>query len=67
MTVTKAEFVERFVAHMLRIIGPKDAAGDDVEAYARDTAPSYWEEQHQRDGETPEDCAAVDVSYWEPA
>lgn len=64
--MTEQEFCDRFVAAMLRIVGPKDAEGEDVEAYARETAPSYFEEQYQRDGETPEDCAASDVSYWEP-
>lgn len=63
--VPKAEFVERFVAAMLRKVGDKDATGADVEPYARETAPSYWEEQHTNDGMSPEECALTDVSYWE--
>jgi hypothetical protein len=64
--LTKEEFCERFAAHMLKKVGPKDASGGDVAAYAKETAPSYWEDQHQ-DGLSPEECAETDLSYWEPA
>lgn len=64
-TLTEAEFIERFVAEMLRIVGPKDCDGESVELYARETAPSYFEEQFRLDDMSPEECARTDVSYWE--
>jgi hypothetical protein len=66
MKLDRSAFIDRFVAAMLRIAGPKFDDGDSIEAYARDTAPSYFEEQYQDDDlTTPEECAAVDISYWE--
>jgi len=62
--MTEAEFTERFVAQMLKRAGPKFNDGSSNEEYARATAPSYFEEQHQQDGESPEDCADADMSYW---
>lgn len=62
--LTKEQFVERFVAEMLRIAGPQFDDGDDIEDYARRTAPTYWENEDQREV-GPEECAQSDISYWE--
>ncbi len=56
-----AEFCARFKAHMLERAGPTFDNGDSIAEYADDTAPSYWEDPF---GETPEDCADADMSYW---
>jgi len=61
-TLTQDEFTRRFVEEMLSIVGPPDANGDSVEAYAREAAPGYFDDDH---GMTPEECASTDVSYWE--
>ncbi|RWR30509.1 hypothetical protein D2T29_12625 [Sinirhodobacter populi] len=63
--ITKDEFIERFVAHMVKSVGPCFTDGSSIEDYAREVAPSYYEEQHRDDpDETPEDCADADMSYW---
>lgn len=59
------EFCKRFVEHMVRAAWfDKFDDGMTVREYAEETAPTYWEDQHQRDGESPEDCAESDMSYW---
>lgn len=62
--LSKEEFCARFKAHILKVVGdgPLDD-GTDVADYADETAPTYWEEQH-KDGESPEQCAESDLSYW---
>lgn len=67
--MTKDEFCDRFVAELLRIVGPTYLDADTGEAvstatYAEQTAPTYWDEPWQRE-EGPEVCAATDYSYWE--
>ena len=62
--ITKEQFIERFVAEMLRIAGPQFDDGSDIEDYARMTAPTYWDEPDQREC-GPEECAQSDISYWE--
>lgn len=64
--LTESEFVERFVAYMLKCRGQTFADGFSVERYARETAPSYFADQHM-DGESPEDCAEADMAEWESA
>jgi len=60
---TEAEFVNRFISHMLKMAGPRFDDGTSVEMYAREVAPSYWEEPAQRpDG--PAECAESDMFYW---
>lgn len=64
--LTKGQFTERFVAHMLKHGGEKFADGSSIEAYARDTAPSYFECQYTEDPhEGPEECAEADMDEWE--
>ncbi len=63
--ITKDQFVDRFVAHMLKSGGPRFDDGESIEDYAREVAPSYYEGQHCDDsGESPEECADTDMSYW---
>lgn len=63
--LTESEFCRRFVDHMVKFVGRETLDdGTSVREYATETAPSYFEDQHQ-DGESPEDCAETDVSYWE--
>lgn len=62
----RSEFCERFVAAMIRSVGPTFAGGDRIESYARAVAPSYFEEQFADDPTVaPEEWAACDISYWE--
>jgi len=68
--MTKEEFIERFVARMLKASNAacpdgKFTDGSSIEEYARQTAPTYWDDEGQRD-DGPEDCADADISYWEP-
>ena len=51
------EFIERFVAHMLRRAGPKFDDGSSVAEYARDVAPSYWDDPDPS-AEGPPGCPA---------
>ncbi len=60
--ITREEFVERFVTHMLKR-GDKFDDGAPVEDYASQAALSYWDEPHQRN-DGPEECAEADMSYW---
>lgn len=68
MTVrlTLDEFTARFVAEMLRRAGELFPDGSSIRDYAVDTAQTYYDDQHTEDpNETPEDCVAADMSYWE--
>lgn len=65
--MSEQEFVDRFVARLLALAGRVDSEGEPVEPYARETAASYFEDQYRDDGMSPEECAASDYSYWEPA
>lgn len=60
--VSKDEFIERFVKHMTDRVERFDD-GASVEEYARETAPTYWDEPDQR-ADGPEECARSDMSYW---
>ncbi|MCJ2043796.1 hypothetical protein MKK58_04490 [Methylobacterium sp. J-078] len=62
--LTKEQFCARFVTEMLRIAGPKDSEGHSVEDYAKDAAPTYFDDPDQREA-GPEECAQSDFSYWE--
>lgn len=71
---TKEEFIARFKAEMIRIVGPtyvqsecddsfSDETVESTSDYADETAPTYWDEpDHRADG--PEECARSDYSYW---
>lgn len=62
--ITQEQFIERFVKRIVeRSPRPAFDDGESVEEYARATAPSYWEQEHQR-AEGPEECADSDMSYW---
>lgn len=61
--LSKEDFCSRFKARMLKVAGDKFDDGDSIAEYADQTAPTYWEEQH-KDGESPEECADSDMSYW---
>lgn len=63
--ITRDEFIERFVARMLRA-GPAFADGSSIEEYAREVAPTYWGEESQRE-DGPESCAEGDMDCWENA
>lgn len=71
MSLTKEEFVARFTARLVELVGPTYRDEDDIEVlstaeYAEETAPTYFDEADQRE-ERPEACAEADYSYWEPA
>lgn len=62
--LSKVEFCQRFVAHILKTAGRETFdCGSSIREYAEETAPSYFDDQHQS-GESPEDCAEADMSYW---
>lgn len=61
--LSKEDFCSRFKAHMLKKAGEKFDDGESIADYADETAPTYYEDQHQ-DGESPEECAEADISYW---
>lgn len=61
MTMSKEEFVQRFVTYMVDVAGPVFADGQSVAEYARESAPLYWDIPEQR-AEGPEDCASSDLS-----
>lgn len=61
--ISKDEFVQRFVACMLKHAGPNFDDGESVEVYARETAVTYWDDESQRE-DGPEECASADMSYW---
>lgn len=61
---SKEQFIERFVAELVRLGGPTFADGSSVEEYARETAPLYWDEEWQRE-DGPEACADADYVCWE--
>lgn len=64
-TMTEREFTDRFVVEMLRLAGrPTFEEGESIEEYARETAPTYFEDMDYRE-DGPEECAASDVGYWE--
>jgi hypothetical protein len=62
--LSKEDFCARFKVHMIKIAGsePLDD-GTIIADYADETAPTYWAEQHKA-GESPEECAEADMSYW---
>ncbi len=62
--ISRDEFIRRFVDRMIAIAGEKDGEGNSVREYAEMTAPTYWEDLGQR-ADGPEECAEVDLSYWE--
>jgi hypothetical protein len=62
-TVTKEQFIERFVKYVTDRCPPTFDDGSSVEQYARDTAPTYYDEPDQR-ADGPEECAYSDMSYW---
>ncbi|MEJ1118845.1 hypothetical protein V9K92_10255 [Phyllobacterium sp. CCNWLW109] len=62
--MTMQEFVDRFVARMLAVAGPTFDDGSSIQQYAKDTAPSYFDEYVNDPLETPEVCADSDMSYW---
>lgn len=61
--LTREEFCRRFKAEMIAVAGQTFDDGTSIAEYAEAVAPTYWEDQHQ-DGESPEDCASADISYW---
>jgi len=62
--LTQAEFCARFEAHMIAAAGfDRFDDGTTVAAYAKATAPTYWEdESFRKDG--PEASADSDMDYW---
>lgn len=63
--MTEDEFCQRFKARMLHRVYPRTHFddGESIADYADDTAPTYWEQEHDRK-EGPEACADTDISYW---
>lgn len=65
-TMTKAEFCDRFTAHMLKHSTETSTGGGSMEDYARAVAATYYEDDFQDNPSlTPEECAVADMSYWE--
>ena len=63
--LSKEEFCARFKAHMVKVAGDTFGDGSSVSEYADDTAPTYFDEQYQRDAGSAESWAEEDMSYWE--
>lgn len=64
-SLSDAEWIERFVAHVKKL-GETCAADDfkkELDGYARSTAPSYMETR--KEYVNPEEAAETDVSCWE--
>lgn len=61
--MTKEEFCRRFVERMVQRGGQTFDDGSSIREYAEETAPTYWQERHQRE-DGPEECAEADMSYW---
>lgn len=68
MNMPKDEFVQRFTAELLRIVGPtygdEDGAPYSTDEYGGEVGPTYWDDPDQR-ADGPEECARTDYSYWE--
>lgn len=64
--LSKDEFCARFKAEMMKALPVFDGSGDELTAYADETAPTYFD-MAERDDETPEGWAQCDISYWEEA
>lgn len=64
--ITRDEFIERFVKHMLSVGGTTFADGGSIEEYAREIAPTYWGDEGLRE-DGPESCAEGDMDCWERA
>jgi hypothetical protein len=64
-SLSLGEFTARFAAEVKRLAkaGNSPMTEADIDAYALDTAPSYF--MDNRHDDTPEFLAATDVSYWE--
>jgi hypothetical protein len=68
LSMTKTEFLRRFTAKLVSLVGPTYFEEDDPEPhstieYAEEVAPSYYEDTAQR-AEGPEQCAQDDYSCW---
>lgn len=63
--MSKDEFCQRFISRMVELVGENFEDGSSIRGYAEQAAPTYWEDQHQNHGDSPEECAENDVSYWE--
>jgi hypothetical protein len=63
-TISRDEFIERFVKRMIEVAGATFADGSSIEEYARDTAGTYFDDPSYRE-EGPEACAESDMEYWE--
>jgi hypothetical protein len=61
--LTQDEFCARFKAHMLKR-GETFEDGSSVADYADAIAPTYYDDYHVKDGESPEACAESDMDYW---
>ncbi|HWK44890.1 MAG TPA: hypothetical protein VNT30_09225 [Stellaceae bacterium] len=63
-TITRDEFAARFKARMLARSHATPAAAREVAEYADAAVADYWGDPSMRK-EEPEDCADVDMSYWD--
>jgi hypothetical protein len=61
--LTQEAWCKRFVTRMVDRAGDYFDDGESILDYARETAPTYWEEESQR-ADGPEACADADMSYW---
>lgn len=62
------EFVRRFTAEMIALVGPTyfdegDPEPQSTADYGSEVGPAYYAEPWQRE-EGPEECARADYSYW---
>lgn len=62
----KAEFCARFKARMLACTAPiaEFTDGGSIADYADEAAPAYFDDSALSD-HSPEECADIDISYWE--
>lgn len=62
--LSKEDFSIRFKAFLIEKAGEKFDDGESIADYADETAPTYFDQQYQEDGGSPEAWAAEDMSYW---
>ena len=64
--MTREEWIAEFVKTMCAKVNVTHFPdGISVEAYATETAASYYEDYGSDPHETPASCAETDISYWE--
>jgi len=62
--ISRDEFCTRFSARLVSTVGETFGDGTSIREYANDAAPGYFDDDDLED-QSPEECADIDVSYWE--